>query len=117
MTTASNSKEIYEIGFKTCLKNLLKKDDIEEVLEMKLTNSQLAMIKIVKSEGEKDIELTGIKVSLNENFLDSLQNDVSFGFIQAINIDANPFKNESTNKVEIFSKIVSVSIFGEDAKE
>ena len=55
MTTASDSKEIYEIGFKTCLKNLLKKDDIEEVLPMKLTNSQLSMIKIVKSEGEKDI--------------------------------------------------------------
>ena len=86
---------------------------------MKLINSQLAMIKIVKSEGEKDIELTGIKVSVNEDFLNALENDVSFGFVQAVNIDANPFKNESTNKVEIYSKIVSVSIMssGEDAKE
>ena len=55
MATASDSKEIYEIGFKICLKKLLKKNDIEEVLLMKLTNSQLAMIKIVKFEGEKDI--------------------------------------------------------------
>ena len=63
--------------------------------------------------------MTGIKITMNENFLDAVENDVSFGFVQAINIDANPFKNESTNKVEIFSKIVSVSIMssGEDAKE
>ena len=43
MSTAYDFKAIYDIGFSTCLKNLLKKDKIEDINPMNLTNSEFTM--------------------------------------------------------------------------
>ena len=69
MTTASDSKAIYNLGFSTCLTNLLKKDTIEDISPMVLTNSEFTLRKFSTADGEKLIELTGITVTANEDFM------------------------------------------------
>ena len=111
MSTASDPKAIYEAGFSTCLESLLKKDDVEDILPMKLTNSMYTMRKFSKTDGEKQLELDGISVTANQDFMDAMDGDGNYyASVQAINNDANPYKNESLNNVEISSKIVSMSV-------
>ena len=69
MTTSSNSKKIYDLGFSTCLTNLLKKDTIKDISPMKLTNSELTVKKFSTTDGEKTLGLTDITATANADFM------------------------------------------------
>lgn len=63
MTINSDSKEIYQLGFQTCVINLLKKGStISEISTMKLTNSEFTVIKFTEFFVNKTFELNGITI-------------------------------------------------------
>ena len=69
MTTSSDPKKIYDLGFSTCLTNLLKKDTIEDISPMKLTNSEFTLKKFSTTDEEKTLELTDITATTNKDFM------------------------------------------------
>ena len=83
---------------------------------MKLTNSEFALKKFAVSEGAQTLNLTDISVSINKDFIASIEGEY-YATIQAIDKAANPFKNESTNNVTLYSKIVSFSVMQSGVKK
>ena len=70
MSNAKDKKAIYELGFETCVTNLLKNVGTPiDISPMKMKNSEFTMKKFSKVDKDKKLELTGVTATMNEDFL------------------------------------------------
>ena len=51
----------------------MKLSTIEDIPLMQLTNGEYIMKKFKKADGEKSLTLTGITITANEDFMDSIE--------------------------------------------
>jgi len=65
MPTATDKKGIYDLGFNTCLKNLLKKSTVTNIPLLSFANGELSMKTVAKTEVDAALDLSDIKVVLN----------------------------------------------------
>ena len=70
MTTATDKKAIYELGFSTCLTNLLKNvESASSISPMTFTNSEFMMSKFTSADVNSTLELTGVSITVNDEFM------------------------------------------------
>ena len=82
MTIATDKKAIYELGFSTCVINLLKNvAPISDISLMKMTNSEFIMQKFTKADINKTFELTEVSIKANEDFMSKVGDDTVYAAV------------------------------------